>query len=504
MQRRHLLTALASLPLWPLAARANPHAHHGMPAPASTPAAPAPVARQPLSGGAPLREPARLANQSGTAGRFAGTLTLAETRHALLPGEPTRLWTYNGSVPGPVIELTAGDQVSLTLRNRLAESTTVHWHGLPVAPEFDGHPRQAIAPGNDFVACWQLPADWYGTYWYHPHPHGRTARQAAMGLAGAVLARDPADPLAGLPESLLVISDQRFDTGNQVAAHTLADWMDGREGDVVLVNGQHRPRLTVAPGETRRLRVVNACAARYLRLAVPGARLVRVASDGGWLPAPQPVGDYLLVPGERSEFVVTFPHHAGTPLTLVSLPYARQKMMSPEQTAPVPLLDIGISSGREPAAPFTLPATLRPVVPLGTPVRRREIVLDERPHDMAAHAGHAMADPQRMAEGLFLIDGKTYDMERVDLEARVGEVEAWEVVNRSHMDHPFHLHGGRFQLVAIDGRPVTPTWRDTVNLPPRSRLTLLTRFDHPGELLYHCHVLEHEDAGMMATLRVRA
>ncbi|MCG9015089.1 multicopper oxidase domain-containing protein, partial [Laribacter hongkongensis] len=117
MQRRHLLTALASLPLWPLAARANPHAHHGMPAPASTPAAPAPVARQPLSGGAPLREPARLANQSGTAGRFAGTLTLAETRHALLPGEPTRLWTYNGSVPGPVIELTAGDQVSLTLRN---------------------------------------------------------------------------------------------------------------------------------------------------------------------------------------------------------------------------------------------------------------------------------------------------------------------------------------------------------------------------------------------------
>ena len=158
MQRRHLLTALASLPLWPLAARANPHAHHGMPAPASTPAAPAPVARQPLSGGAPLREPARLANQSGTAGRFAGTLTLAETRHALLPGEPTRLWTYNGSVPGPVIELTAGDQVSLTLRNRLAESTTVHWHGLPVAPEFDGHPRQAIAPGNDFVARWQLPA----------------------------------------------------------------------------------------------------------------------------------------------------------------------------------------------------------------------------------------------------------------------------------------------------------------------------------------------------------
>ena len=241
---------------------------------------------------------------------------------------------------------------------------------------------------------------------------------------------------------------------------------------------------------------------RYLRLAVPGARLVRVASDGGWLPAPQPVGDYLLVPGERSEFVVTFPHHAGTPLTLVSLPYARQKMMSPEQTAPVPLLDIGISSGREPAAPFTLPATLRPVVPLGTPVRRREIVLDERPHDMAAHAGHAMADPQRMAEGLFLIDGKTYDMERVDLEARVGEVEAWEVVNRSHMDHPFHLHGGRFQLVAIDGRPVTPTWRDTVNLPPRSRLTLLTRFDHPGDLLYHCHILEHEDAGMMGQFTV--
>lgn len=115
-----------------------------------------------------------------------------------------------------------------------------------------------------------------------------------MGLAGAVLARDPADPLAGLPESLLVISDQRFDTGNQVAAHTLADWMDGREGDVVLVNNQHRPRLTVAPGETRRLRVVNACAACCLRLAVSGARLVRVASDGGWLPAPQPVGDYLL------------------------------------------------------------------------------------------------------------------------------------------------------------------------------------------------------------------
>lgn len=507
MQRRTLLAALASAPLWPLAARANPHAGHGMPmhdsmpmngmaamhAPSSSPDALPPA-------GQPLATLPRLANRSTEAGTFSGVIDIAETRHALLPGAPTRLWSYNAGPLGPLIELNAGDRVAITLNNRLPEETTVHWHGLPVDPRVDGHPRDAIAPGGSFRAGFTLPDNLSGTFWYHPHPHGLTARQVAMSLAGPVIIRHRNDPFAGLPESLLVISDQRFDRDNQVAAHTPADWMDGREGEVVLVNGQYRPRLDVAPNETRRLRVLNACAARYLLLSLPGATLTRVGTDGGALARPETgLSQLLLTPGERTELLVTFPARVGQSLQLVSLPYARGKMMQPEQTAALPLMTVVVAD-RAPAAAFSLPAQLATIAPLGRPDIRRRVVLSERPMDHRMAGGGMMA----MMKNMFLIDGRTYDMNRVDLSGKVGQIEEWEVVNDSHMDHPFHLHGGQFQLIARNGKPQPPSWRDTVNLAPRASLTLRVRFDTPGERLYHCHILEHEDLGMMGTLAMHA
>lgn len=492
MQRRHFLAALAAAPLYPLASRAmedhGPHAGHAMPAaaPSRRPALP--------PTGQPLRELPQLQNQSTAAGEFRASLSAAAGRHALLPGGDTTLWTYNNGVPGPVLALSAGDKVAIAFDNRLAEATTMHWHGLPVPPEQDGGPGQEVAAGGRREYAYAIPADWGGTFWYHPHPHGHTARQAAMGLAGPIVIRPRADPLAHLPERLLFVTDQRFDRHNQVAAHTDADWMDGREGEVVLVNGQYRPVLEVGAGEAWRLQLVNACAARYLRLQLPGHPLTLVATDGGYLEKPLTgLAELLLAPGERAELVVTMRGEPGSSVMLQSLPYVRGKMMSAEQTVAVPLLTLRYRATTRVATP-ALPDRLARIEPLGAPAVTRRVEMSEV---MRMSGGRHRVD--------FLLNGKTFEMGRVDFVGKVGQVEEWQLVNRSDMDHPFHLHGTRFQVVARDGRAeVLLAWRDTVNVRPNQTVTLRCRFDTPGERVFHCHVLEHEDQGMMGLLDVRA
>ncbi|POZ64017.1 copper oxidase [Chromobacterium alticapitis] len=492
MQRRRLMqwgAALALSPWLVRAARADAsHSAHGLSA--AQPELPGPSALGMPRGGV-LPELARLPLESRD-GALRGCLTAAPLNQPLLPGgKPTAFWAYNDSVPGPAIELYEGEALAVRFDNRLPQSTTVHWHGLPIPADQDGNPHDAVAPGQSRDYRFALPPDSAGTYWYHPHPHGRTAEQVYRGLAGVFVVRSRHDPLAHLPERWLVLSDLKLDEAGQIAANSEADLMDGREGQFALVNGAWQPRLALGVGERQRWRIWNATSARVLKLALPAHEVWLVGTDGGLIERPRRIEYLVLPPGARAELAVTGRFAPGQPAGLLALPYARGKMMGPDQTATLPLLDIEAGPAVATAA---LPKRLRAIKPLPKPVVRRRVVFSED-----------MANP----EAMFLINGKTFDMDRVDFVGKVGQVEEWEIDNQADMDHPFHLHGTQFQVTERhDGKGWRKepylAWRDVVNVPPLQKVRLRFRQELPGPRMFHCHILEHEDAGMMGVLDARA
>jgi suppressor of ftsI len=234
--------------------------------------------------------------------RLQATLTAAAHEVELVAGQKTQMWLYNGQVPGPLLEAFEGDEVEIRFINQLAQASTIHWHGLPVPPEQDGNPHDAVPAGGERVYRFKLPKDSAGTYWYHPHPHGDTPEQVYRGLAGLFIVRSKNDPLAAFAEQHLVISDLKLDANTQIPDNTANDWMNGREGQFVLVNGQREPVVTITGRQ--RLRIWNVCSARYLRFAIPGQKLTLVATDGGLLEKPVLKDEILLVPGQRIEVIV--------------------------------------------------------------------------------------------------------------------------------------------------------------------------------------------------------
>jgi len=470
-----------------------------MPA-AGSPPPPTTAATTPLTKGQPLPELARLANVSAKSGTFEATLVAGRTSVVLLPGTSTEFWAYNDTVPGPLIEVFEGDVVRIRLENRLTLETSVHWHGLPVPPEQDGNPMDPIAPGASRLYEFTLPIGSAGTYWYHPHPHERTAEQVFRGMAGAFLVRSKIDPVpAGIDEKILAISDLRLAADGTIPADTAMDWQNGREGNYVLVNGQYQPVLTINPGQSQRWRILNATNARYLRLALSGHTLTLVGTDGGLLQAPVPgLDDILLAPAERVEVIVTAGLSAGAIATLRSLPYDRGAMgMMGSSSETIPLLTLNTTSTAMRAV--ALPSALNSIAALGAPATSRRLVLSSG-MGMGGMGGGMMS---------FLIDGKTFDPSRVDLTSRVNEVEQWSIESRSSMDHPFHLHGTQFQVVSRTRSGVTTAepflaWRDTVNVAALETIVFKVVQRQLGKRMYHCHILEHEDQGMMGVLEVVA
>lgn len=445
-----------------------------------------------VQGGAALVAPAVLENRSSEPGVVEVEITAAPARLSLVPGLETEVYAYNGSVPGPTLEVSEGDRVVIHFRNELPHATTIHWHGIHLPVEADGSPFLPVAPGEEYVYEFTVHPGTAGTYWYHPHPHHHTAYQVARGLHGAVIVRDPDDPLAHLPERLLILSDNRFRGDGSLAfaepgsRQARLDAENGREGNVVLVNGQVLPTLEIQADEVQRWRVLNASSARTYRLALPGHRFLHVGSDGGLFEHPVEVGEILLASAERAELLVRGTGGPGEEARLQSLPYDRYL----PQTRPsdwedtLELMTVRHSHG-EPVPPVPLPETLRPVPfldPSEATVHRRITLTKNR------------------------INGRMMDMNRVDEVAELGATEIWEVENLVGMDHSFHLHGFQFQVLDRDGAPVGQRkWKDVVNVPKRSTLRFIVRFDrYPGKWMYHCHILDHEDAGMMGVLEVQA
>ena len=444
-----------------------------------------------LPAGAALRMLPLLANQSDDPGRFIGTLIAAPAELNLVETHRTTAWTYNGQLPGPLIELVAGSTVEIVLENRLPQPTNLHWHGLPVPPDQDGPPQEQVPPGGRRTYRFTLPDDLAGTFWYHPQPSGLAAEQRFRGLSGPLLIRAPDDPLAFLPEQVLMVSDLRLDAQARIPANDLADWIDGREGNFLLVNGQYQPQIALPPGGQARWRVLNATAARVIRLSLPGGRLTLVGTDGGLLEAPVEGKDWLLAPGERVELVAQMP--AGKSLPLLALPYVRGRLAGPEQPAPVVLAQVTAGSDGQPRP---LPGGLRALSPLPAPTVTKRVVLSEQ-----------WNAPQRPEDLKLLVNGRRYAAGRIDLVSKAGEVELWEVANDSARNHPFHLHGALFQVIerVNDGVAVPEpflAWRDTVNLRRGERIRFKVRQDLSGLRLFHSAVPEHETLGMMGTLKV--
>ena len=456
------------------------------------------MAQAALPEGEALRALPLLANEAGRPGLFKARLTAEPATARFGADKDTPILAYNGTSPGPLIEAYEGDRVEITFANRIeGEPSTIHWHGMPVPADQDGNPMDPVAAGADRVYAFDLPEGSAGSYWYHPHPHGRTAEQVYRGLAGAFVVKAKADPVpAAYGDTALMFTDLRLAADGSMPDNTMIDMMNGRVGDHVLVNGQKNPKLAVAAGAKRRLRLYNATNARFLRLAFANASMTVIGSDGGLLEAPVAADELLLSPAERVELVVAF-DRAGT-ATLITLPYDRGWMGPGRPTdAGLTLLTVGVSETPAEAMP-PLPERLRPIAPLGAPAVSRRLVLTEA---MTMNAASMGMD--------FLINGKAFDMGRVDIVARAGDTELWEIVNQADMDHPFHIHGTQFQVVERerDGKVAKPpylAWKDTVNVARRETVRLLTRQERPGARMYHCHILEHEQLGMMGIVDVRA
>jgi bilirubin oxidase len=280
------------------------------------------------------------------------------------------------------------------------------------------------------------------------------------------------------------------------------DWQNGREGNYVLVNGQYQPTLGINPGQSQRWRILNATNARYLRLALDQHTFTLIGTDGGLLEASGPgLSEILLAPAQRVEVIVTAGLTAGASATLQSLPYDRGSMgmgMMGGGSSTIPLLSVRYS--RSAVLPVAMPTALRPIAPLGAPVSYKHLVLSSGMEMGMMGSGGMMQ---------FLIDGRSFDPSRVDLTSHIHQVEQWTVENRSSMDHPFHLHGTQFQVVSRTrgGATIAETtlaWRDVVNVAAFESVVFKVVQSQPGMRMYHCHILEHEDQGMMGVLDVVA
>lgn len=441
----------------------------------------------PLPGSAPDPGPP----PAGRAPRLVEVdLVASVARLELVAGQATEVYAYNGSVPGPTLEFMEGDEVIVRFRNDLPEETTVHWHGLHLPFAADGSPFHPVAPGGTYEYRFTVRPGAAGTYWYHPHPNHATGVQVARGLYGGIIVRAADDPLPrGLTERLLILSDNRFlpDGSFDIPdRHTPAgriDFENGREGRHIFVNGEELPTFDIRPGEVQRWRIINASAGRYYRLAIPGQKLVHVGTDGGLFERPVEVDEILLAVAERVELLVTG-GPAGSSVAMQNLPYDRYipQTRPPDWSAARDILTL--RSAGAPAAPVAIPATLR-----------RVDAIDPA----AATATHEIV----LSQGF--INGKLMDMDRVDVSSVVGATEIWQVENIVGMDHPFHLHGVQFQVIERNGVPEPfPAWKDVVNVPRKSMVRFIVRYlDYPGKWMFHCHILDHEDHGMMGILEIR-
>lgn len=421
---------------------------------------------------------------------------------AQIAGRQATALTYNGGLPGPTWIVRPGDLVKVSVENQLEEPTNLHVHGLHVSPNgTSDNVFVSIDPGSSFDYEYQLPEDHPpGVYWYHPHHHGLVAQQVFGGLYGAIIIEDP-EPTPVARERVMVISDITLDATGHIPAASGMTAMMGREGDLIMVNGRINPRMSARPGERERWRIVNACSSRYLRLRLDGQRLQLLGMDSGRFHTPKNVDEVLLAPGNRADLLVTT--SAGMS-SLHLLPFDRGGASG--------MMRDGSNTGNHnalsgnAAALATLSVAGDPVA-TSAPVATQPLPRDLRTVVVAAERELVFAMGMGMGGSMmsFTVDGKIFDSQRTDTVVRAGTIEEWTLTNRSPMDHPIHLHVWPMQVIEENGRDTESVrWQDVVNVPAGGRVRVRIAFDDfIGRSVYHCHILDHEDRGMMGIIEVR-
>lgn len=439
-------------------------------------------------------------------------LTLRADSVQFFPGRKTRTLGYNGqSYFGPTLILRKGQTANMMVTNLISDSTTVHWHGLHVAAVNDGGPHTFIPPGQMWMPRFPVMND-AALYWYHPHLHKRTAEQAMRGAAGFIIVRSADEAALNLPRRYgvddvpLAVQSHQFDPLNQINYR-------GMQDSILLVNGARNPYLAL-PAQVVRLRLLNASQERNFNFGFTGNRSFYViANDGGLLAAPVPTTRILLSSGERAEILLDLSGLNGQTLHLMSygseLPMGVQggpvmmmpgapPMDSPLNAANFNVLQLNV--GAPTANPVTtIPTSLLPVVPwpAATATTTRTIRF-------------TAANPLAM-DGPFFFNGQLFDMGRIDYTIPENSTEIWQLQNQTMVAHPFHLHGMSFYLLDRNGVSVPPKERgakDVVLVAPNETVRFITRFEHFPDLtvpyMYHCHILMHEDDGMMGQYVIAA
>lgn len=488
--------------------------------------------RQPHLGHPLLRVAAAAAMVLGTlfgTVAFAATveidLTAAPGEVELFPGAPTRVLQYTGVVTsgdpstvqpipgsylGPIFRLDRGDRVKVRFVNQTGEPSIVHWHGLVVPDEMDGHPRFAVPDGAEYT--YEFTVDnRAGTYWFHPHPDMLTGGQVYRGLAGLFLVSDAEEAALDLPRGEydlpLVIQDRTFDLSNQFVYDT-GGMMGGALGNRILVNGAVSAVQSVAT-RVYRLRLLNGSNSRIYKLAwEDGTPMTVLGTDDGLLAASVSRPYVTLAPGERVEVWADFrARSVGTELKLRSLAFTASGLGSGTLPNGAALDVTTFSFDRAESETLVLPASLTSISPFD-------------PAD-AVNAGNPRSFAASFDGGNWLLNGREFEMTEVlpNEIVQLGDLEIWELTNVSSMmlmPHPLHVHAVQFQVYERTILPsqagdyatlkdgyVDSGWKDTVLLFPGERVKLLMRFGpYPGLFNYHCHNLEHEDRGMMRNFRI--
>jgi FtsP/CotA-like multicopper oxidase with cupredoxin domain len=431
------------------------------------------------------------ANSGPSPARIAGrapeeihvTLEARETAWQISETTTVQGWGYAGTVPGPLIVGYVGDTLVVHLVNHLPEPTCIHWHGIRLPSPMDGTEsvQRLVQPGESFEYRFTLPDA--GTFWYHSHANETV--QIERGLYGALVVLGANEP-AFDADRVMLLDDVKLDRKGRIAKTALIDRHSGREGDVLLINGRADSTFEIAAGQVERWRIINAASARYLRLSLGGRPFRIIGTDGGLLESVVEVIETLLTPGDRVEVAVGPFDDEGAAIEIESLPYRRTLMKWPRRVQ-LGTLRVG---ARKPSRASQLGAlaTIVPLVPAGPVEPNRTVRLGAR---MTLH-GHD-----------WLINGETHHR---DAPVKAGELQIWQIVNETGIDHPFHLHGFFFQVIGVNGERIQPTsWEDTVNIVGKQSATIAFRADaRPGQWMYHCHILEHHAAGMMGHFEVVA
>ncbi len=433
-----------------------------------------------------LNEPRRITSINGVL-----NLNL-EASEMMVPYNGGNRWAlaYNKSLPAPTLVAAPGDTLNIKLKNATSLPTNLHTHGLHVSQADNGdNPLVKIMPGESFQYSIKIPKNHNsGTFWYHPHHHGFVAKQLSAGLAGAIIIKDKIDAQSAFTTStdrILIFADPRIGRDKNVLKTSMMDQMHGRSGANVLINGSLNPQISAASSRPERWRLINACPSRYLDIRVENADLLLIATDGGRLNRPARISSIAITPGQRFE-VVVIPtkkgrhriYDDGKVIGEVIGSISRTNLMAKAKLGSIPLLKAD---------------KVRTIKMVGAGMMAMG-------SGMGSGMGSNEMDNHEMS---FSFDGAPFDPSVVNQQVKLGAVEDWVIENTTTMHHPFHIHAWNFQVIDRgDGRS-EPGWKDTLNVPANTSVRIRIDFaDFGGTTVYHCHVLDHEDAGMMGIVRV--